>query len=309
MSDKTSAHVPVVKLNDGREIPQIAFGTWKIPEDVCTLQVTQAVELGFSHIDTAQAYRNEAEVGKAIRGFGLHRDDFWVTTKWSGLDGKGPRQSCLESLDKLGLKQIDLYLIHSPRLANENIPGVWEEFESLKKDGLVKSIGVSNFSIADLKVLLYSAKIKPVVNQILFHPYVWEKTRPLVEFMEEHDIKAEAYSALYPLTSQTGGPVDKPVDKIAHKRNLKPEQVLLAWVIAHAGIPITTSSRPDRITSYLSVPHIHLSKSEVESIDEAGKKFHLKHALKEAVRQKGPTVAFASLVVAGWLAADAFGLI
>lgn len=132
-----------VKLNDGRSIPAIGFGSWKIPRDQATSQTDQAIEVGFDHIDTAQVYYNEEEVGQAIKESGLSRKDIWVTTKWSGVDGKGPTQSCHESLEKLGLDYIDLYLIHSPRLVQGDYRGKWEEMEKLVKDGKVKSIGVS----------------------------------------------------------------------------------------------------------------------------------------------------------------------
>ncbi|KAL7414636.1 Aldo/keto reductase [Mrakia frigida] len=266
------AETPKIKLNDGRKIPVIGFGTWKIPIEVAAGQVDQAIELGFSHIDTAQAYRNETEAGQAIRESGLSRDEIWVTTKWSGLDGKGPRQSAEESLEKLGLKYIDLLLIHHPRLANGDIPAAWAEFEKLQADGLVKSIGVSNFEIEDLKILLKDAKVKPVLNQILFHPYVYSSKAPLIEFLAENDIAFEAYSGLIPLTSRPGGPADKPVDAIANRLSIAPEQVLLAWVIAHSGIPITTSSKAERVKNYLQVPFIKLTKEDVASIDAAGKK-------------------------------------
>jgi diketogulonate reductase-like aldo/keto reductase len=132
-----------IKLNDGRSIPAIGFGSWKIPRDQATHQTDQAIEVGFDHIDTAQVYYNEEEVGQAIKESGLARKEIWVTTKWSGVDGKGPTQSCNESLEKLGLEYIDLYLIHSPRLVRGDVRGKWEEMEGLVKEGKVKSIGVS----------------------------------------------------------------------------------------------------------------------------------------------------------------------
>ncbi|ODN75577.1 hypothetical protein, variant 2 [Cryptococcus amylolentus CBS 6039] len=133
-----------VTLNDGRKIPAIGFGTWKVPNDVTAGEVDQAIDIGFDHIDTAQIYGNETEVGQAIKESGLSRKDIWVTTKWSGVDNKSPRQSILESLEKLGLEYLDLYLIHHPRLTKGDIRGTWKEFEGLKKEGFVKSIGVSN---------------------------------------------------------------------------------------------------------------------------------------------------------------------
>jgi len=144
-----------ITLNDGRKIPQIGFGSWKIPKDVCTGQVDQAIDIGFDHIDTAQGtficiascslpvYHNEEEVGQALKESGLARKEYWLTTKWSGLDNKNARQSCEESLEKLGVEYIDLYLIHHPNVTKGDIPGAWKQMEELHKEGKVKSIGVS----------------------------------------------------------------------------------------------------------------------------------------------------------------------
>ncbi|KAJ9104117.1 hypothetical protein QFC19_004101 [Naganishia cerealis] len=261
-----------VKLNDGRIIPGIGFGTWKIPRDVAGDQTQQAIEVGFDHIDTAQVYANEEEAGRGLRDSGLKREKVWVTTKWSGVGDKGVRESCLESLQKLGLDYVDLYLIHHPRLCKGDIEGTWAQFELLKKEGLVKSIGVSNFTVDDLKTLLKTAKIKPVVNQILLHPYVVTQQTPLLEFMQEHDIVPEGYSSLIPLTSKPGGPVDKPVQEIADKYKVAPEQVLLAWSRAKGAIVITTSSRKDRLERYLAAGDIKLTDEQVEAIDKAGAK-------------------------------------
>lgn len=262
-------------LNDGRKIPEIGFGTWKIPQDVCKDQVNQSVEIGFDHIDTAQAYQNEEETGQAIAALGMKREQLWVTTKFSGRLGTGPsavRKSCLESLQKLGLDYVDLYLVHSPRLCDGDIRGTWKEMEKLKKEGLVKSIGVSNFKIHDLKVLLKHADIKPVVNQILYHPYVAASTQPLIDFQDDHDILFEGYSSLIPLTGKPGGPVDKPVQAISERIGLAPEQVLLAWSRAKGAILVTTSSRSDRLTRYLAVGDVQLTDEDIHAIDKAGKK-------------------------------------
>ncbi|WVQ76922.1 hypothetical protein IAR50_006601 [Cryptococcus sp. DSM 104548] len=259
-----------VTLNDGRKIPAIGFGTWKVPNDVTAGEVDQAIDIGFDHIDTAQMYGNESEVGQAIKESGLARKDIWVTTKWSGVDNKSPRQSITESLEKLGLEYLDLYLIHHPRLAKGDIKGTWKEFEGLKKDGLVKSIGVSNFGKDELAELLSHATIKPVVNQILLHPYVISTQAPLLSYLAEQNIVPEGYSSLIPITSKPGGPVDKPVEKIAKRLGKKPEQVLLAWSKAKGAVIVTTSSKKSRLESYLAVGDITLTPENVQAIDEAG---------------------------------------
>ena len=162
MSDRslhcTTMPFHTITLNDGRKIPQIGFGSWKIPKPDAAGQVDQAIEVGFDHIDTAQGgqvlwlkerladsvvYYNEEEVGQAIKESGLARSELWVTTKWSGVEDKSPGQSIDESLEKLGLDYVDLYLIHSPRLAKGDIPGTWKQIEEIHKAGKAKSIGVS----------------------------------------------------------------------------------------------------------------------------------------------------------------------
>jgi len=287
-----------VLLNDGRYLPAIGFGTWKIPKEVCTGEVDQAVEVGFDHIDTAQTYRNEEEVGQAIKELGLARNELWVTTKWSGTDGKQPKQSCAESLEKLGLEYIDLYLIHNPRLCEGDIPGHWKQMEDLYRAGKVKSIGVSNFSVEDLQTLLASCSVKPVVNQILLHPYVIGRTEKLLEFHAQQHIVTEAYSALYPLTSAPGGPVDKPVSKIAEKYSVKPEQVLLAWAKAKKAVILSTSRTKERLEGYLAVGDLDLTDDEVAELDKAGRKGELWEERKKTARSVGRSLLVGAAIVA-----------
>ncbi|KIR62580.1 oxidoreductase [Cryptococcus bacillisporus CA1873] len=264
-----------ITLNDGRKIPAIAFGTWKIPKENTPSQVGQAIDVGFDHIDTAQIYHNEEEVGQAIKESGLSRNELWVTTKWSGVEEKGARQSIKESLDKLGLEYLDLYLIHSPRVTKGDIKGAWKELETLQKEGKTKSIGVSNFNKEQLQELLAHATVKPVVNQILLHPYVITQTAPLLEYLKEQNIVVEGYSTLTPLTSRPGGPVDQPVNQIAKRLSIKPEQVLLAWSRAKGAIPVTTSSKKARLEDYLDVGDITLTEDDIKAIDKAGAKGEL----------------------------------
>jgi len=261
----------LVKLNDGNVIPSIGFGTWKIPVGrETTDQVDQAISIGFSHIDTAQAYRNETEAGLAIRESGLGRDDIFITTKYSGLNGLDIERSIHDSLKNLGVKYIDLYLIHHPGLAVPDIPTAWKKMEDLKNAGLVKSIGISNFNAEEVKILLASAKIKPAVNQILFHPYVYARQLPILEIGAAHNIVTEAYSALTPVTSHRGGPVDKPVKKIAERSGATDDQVLLAWAKAKGVVILTTSSKKYRLEGYLAAGDLVLTHDEIESIDLAG---------------------------------------
>ncbi|KAH9050227.1 Aldo/keto reductase [Lactarius hengduanensis] len=262
-----------IQLNDGNVIPGIAFGTWGIGngQDVID-QVDQGISVGFSHIDTAQSYRNEEEAGIAVRESGLARQDIFITTKYSGLNGLDIETSIQNSLKNLGVTYVDLYLIHHPRLARPDIPTAWAKMEAIKNAGLAKSIGVSNFGVDELEILLASAKIKPAANQILLHPYVYARQAPLLAYASAHGIVSEAYSALIPITHQPGGPVDKPLNEIAQRLGATTDQVLLAWVRAKGAVAVTTSSKKYRLEGYLAAGDLKLSAADIEAIDSAGAK-------------------------------------
>jgi len=260
-----------IKLNDGNKIPAIAFGTGSsmFGKEV-TEYVEQALENGFNHIDTAQVYANESNVGEAIRNEGLDRDDLYITTKYGG--GSIP-DSFEASRKKLGLKQVDLYLIHNPSLVTKNLEVSWREFEKLKDDGAVKSIGVSNFTVSQLKDLLKIAKIKPAVNQIRFHPYNWAENKELLEYSAKHGIITEAYSSLTPITKTPGGPVDSVLKTIGLRLSATPAQVIFAWVKAKGVVIVTTTSKKSRLHEYLEVADLpELTDAEIAAIEEAGAK-------------------------------------
>jgi len=261
----------LIKFNDGNAIPSIGFGTGSIQRgDPTVNQVDQAISIGFSHIDTAQSYRNEAEAGKAIRESGLSRDDIFITTKYSGVDRLDIETSFRNSLKNLGVQQVDLYLIHHPRLAVPDIPTVWKELEGLKDAGLAKSIGISNFQIEQVETLLASAKIVPAVNQILLHPYVYKQQAPLLAYLAEKGIVVEAYSPLIPLTRSPGGPVDKPVKAAAKRLGATNDQILLAWAKAKGAVVLTTSSKKERLEGFIRAGDLVLTDEEIKAIDEAG---------------------------------------
>ncbi|KAI0646243.1 Aldo/keto reductase [Trametes meyenii] len=289
-----------IKLNDGNSIPSVAFGTWTLGGGAqATDYVDQAISVGFSHIDTAQAYRNEAEAGKAIRESGLKREEIFITTKFSGRDGLDIETSIQNSLKYLGVEYVDLYLIHHPRLATPDIPTAWAKLEKIKQDGLAKSIGVSNFGVRDLQILVNSAKIRPAANQILLHPYVHAQQLPIVEFGKAHGIVSEAYSVLIPLTHQKGGPVDKPLNAIASRLNAKPEQVLLAWAKAKGVVVVTSSTKKERLEGYLDAGDLELTTADVAAIDAAGAKGARQQTVRAFVKRAA---------VAGLAAAVAFGV-
>ncbi|THH00029.1 hypothetical protein EW026_g2415 [Hermanssonia centrifuga] len=259
-----------LKLSDGTEIPSIAYGTGSLGKGQGTVdKVDQAISVGFNHIDTAQLYRNEEEAGVALRESGLKREDVYITTKYSGVGGLDIATSIQNSLKNLGVKYVDLYLIHNPRIVPD-IPPAWKAMEKVKADGLAKNIGVSNFTVPQLTILLASAKVKPAANQIRFHPYVLAEQTPVLEFSSKNGIIIEAYSPLTPLTRQPGGPVDAPVKKIADRLKAAPEQVLLAWAKAKGTVVVTTSSNKQRLESYLDAGDLELTSDDIAAIDAAG---------------------------------------
>ncbi|KAF9465988.1 Aldo/keto reductase [Collybia nuda] len=275
-----------IKLNDGHTIPGIAYGTWKMGNGQGPIdQVEQALSVGFNHVDTAQSYRNEAEAGVAIRESGLARGEIFITTKYSGLDGLDIPTSIENSLKNLGVTYVDLYLIHGPQLALPDIPTAWKQMEDIKKQGLAKSIGVSNFGAAELEILLASAKVKPAANQILLHPYVYARQKSTVEFAAKHGILVEAYSSLTPITSLPGGPVDKPLYAIAERLKVTPDQVLLAWVKAKGAVVVTTSSKKSRLEGYLNAGDLQLSSDDIMALEEAGVRGAKQFAAKAYIRK------------------------
>ncbi|OAX38219.1 Aldo/keto reductase [Rhizopogon vinicolor AM-OR11-026] len=251
----------LIDLNSGYSIPNVAYGTGSLGSGQWPIdQITQAFDTGFYHIDTAQLYRNEADVGSAITEFGLERSNIFITTKYSGLNGFDIPSSIRNSLDYLNTSYVDLYLIHNPKLAVPDIPTVWAQMEKVQEEGFARSIGVSNFNEKQLEILLSSARIKPAANQIYLHPYNYQQQSQTLEYAAKHDIVIEAYGALTPVTGEPGGPVDAPLNEIAARLGATTDQVLLAWVKAKGTVAVT----------YLSAGDLELSAEDIKAIDAAG---------------------------------------
>ncbi|KAG1906390.1 NADP-dependent oxidoreductase domain-containing protein [Suillus fuscotomentosus] len=258
-----------VTLNDGNEFPTIAFGTGSTMKfkDVSDY-VGQAIENGFSHIDTAQFYQTETYVGLAIKESGLPRSSLYITTKYSG-PGKS-QQAIHQSLNKIGISYVDLYLVHFPALFSES---VWQELEKMKKDGLTRSIGVSNFTLEDLQKLLKTAVTKPAVNQIRFHPYNYASHKALLEYCSKRNIIVEAYGSLNSITQNPGGPVDAVVNAAAKRIGATPNQVIFSWVRSKGVSIVTTTRSKERLQEYLAVEDLPpLTAEEIAAIDDAGAK-------------------------------------
>ncbi|GAB0133840.1 hypothetical protein EsDP_00002234 [Epichloe bromicola] len=275
---------PTLKLNDGNEIPVLAYGlgtaNYKSDSsfDQRIVDVTkQAIEVGYRHLDGAQVYGNEEELGAAIKESGIPRDQLFVTTKLDG-EKKQPTEEAFEiSLKKLGLDYVDLYLIHTPWFAtsDEDLQKRWADLEAIKASGRARSIGVSNFVQEHLEAILKTARIPPAINQIEFHPYL--QHGDLVAFHKKHNIAVACYAPLVPITKVKGGPVDPIWSELANKYGVSESEIGLRWVIDQGLVAVTTSSKRDRLEGYLAnLPLFFLTNEEITRIAEAGNEKHFR---------------------------------
>ena len=245
------------KLADGNQLPMLGLGVWQVPDGTaCENAVRMALELGYRHIDTAQAYGNEASVGKALRESGVPRDEVFITTKFYP-GGKDPVTDAEQSLRRLGVDRVDLYLVHWPQ---RGPVWAWPGMERALERALTKSIGVSNFSAADLDQVITAGSVAPVVNQIQFS--AMEYRRGLLEACRRHGVTAEAYSPL-----GTGRHLrNKQVKQIAARLSRTPAQVLLRWCLQH-GVPvIPKSTHRERIAENAQVFDFTLSDEDMATL-------------------------------------------
>lgn len=257
--------VPKIKLSSGNRMPTFGFGTWNLTGKECVEATDEALRVGYRMLDTAKIYGNEIEVGEAIRKSSVLREDIFVTTKlWPNDFGYHRALRAFdESLEKLGLEYIDLYLIHWPRNDKEKRQESWRALRELNKRGLSKSVGVSNYTLEHLKEVLTTSNIPPAVNQIEFHPYIYEQQRPILEFCKKHSIAVEAYSPL----SQGHGLDSITVRDVAERTGRTPAQVLLRWAIQHGTVPIPKSAHAERIKENLKVLDFELSGDDMRMLD------------------------------------------
>jgi methylglyoxal/glyoxal reductase len=255
-----------VKLANGVEMPRLGLGVWKAKDgEEVQNAVKAAIQTGYRLIDTAAVYKNEEGVGKAIKESGVSREDLFITTKvWNDDQGyDSTLQAFEESRKKLGLEYIDLYLIHWP--VKGKYKETWKALEKLYEDGLVKAIGVSNFQVHHLKDLLSDAKVKPMVNQVEFHPYLTQKE--LLSYCNEENIQLEAWS---PLMQGEVVRVDV-IKELAEKYGKTPAQIVLRWDLQHGVVTIPKSVKEHRIQENADVFDFELSREDMDKLDALNK--------------------------------------
>ena len=254
-----------VTLNNGVKMPQLGFGVWQVEDNQATTAVAKALEVGYTSIDTAMIYKNEEGVGKAIKETSVPRENLFITTKvWNSDQGyENALKAFDESLARLGLDYVDLYLIHWPTPKFDQYVDTYKALEKLYHDGRVKAIGVCNFEIEHLERLLNECEVKPVLNQVECHPYLSQKE--LKDFCAKHDIFVEAWSPL-----EQGGEVlkDEVILKIAEAHSKSPAQVVLRWHLQNNTIVIPKSVTPSRIEENFNVFDFELTADEMQQIHQ-----------------------------------------
>ncbi|EJF55737.1 Aldo/keto reductase [Dichomitus squalens LYAD-421 SS1] len=287
-----AADIPSFTLNTGYKMPSVGIGVWLGPDgggEVAEQMCKTALQLGYRHIDTAYGYANEEQVGKAIRESGVPREEIFLTTKLPNHHHHRVAESLQESLDKLGVDYVDLYLIHWPQAYTEDNKTIsydesptyidtWRDMERLLGTGKVRSIGVSNFSVKLLEVLLKETTVVPATNQVECHPCL--PSFELKKYCDEKGIVLTAYSPLGRPKEYDGKPVfleDPDIVRIAQAHNSTPGQVALSWGVQRGTVVIPKSENPERIKQNISL--IKLADEDMLAIDAIHKKAGMHRSL------------------------------
>jgi 2,5-diketo-D-gluconate reductase A len=257
--------IPTLPLNDGNSILQLGYGVFKVPPAETERAVSEALEVGYRHIDTAAVYGNEEGVGAAIASSGIPRDELFVTTKlWNDRQsGDEPHRAIDESLQKLRLDAVDLYLIHWPAPRNGAYVNAWEKLVEIRESGKARSIGVSNFLVPHLEEIVAATGVTPAVNQIELHPAY--QRRDLTDWADAHDVRIEAWGPLgqgkYDLF---GLPA---VSAAAEAHGKTPAQAVLRWHLQKGFVIFPKSVRRERLEENFDVADFELTADEVAAID------------------------------------------
>jgi 2,5-diketo-D-gluconate reductase A len=259
------ASIPQLTLNDGHSIPQLGYGVFRVPPADTARAVAEALEIGYRHIDTAAIYGNEEGVGAAIAASGIPREQLFITTKlWNSRhDGEEPHAAIAESLEKLQLDEVDLYLVHWPTPAADNYVHAWQKMIEIRDAGLARSIGVSNHLVPHLERIVAETGVMPAVDQIELHPA--HQQREVTEWAAAHDVRIEAWGPLgqgkYDLF---GAP---PIAAAAQAHGKTPAQAVLRWHLQKGFVVFPKSVRRERLEENLDVLDFELTDAEVAAID------------------------------------------
>jgi 2,5-diketo-D-gluconate reductase A len=247
--------------SDGVQIPQLGFGVWQVADDEAERAVATALRTGYRHIDTASAYENEAGVGRAVRDSDVPREKLFITTKLFNRDHERAEQAFDESLARLGLDYVDLYLIHWPVPSRDRYVQAWRSMEKIYREGRAKAIGVSNFTVGTLTRLMDETEITPAINQIELHPYFQQ--REMRAFNEANGILTEAWSPL----GQGRGLLDDPaLALLGEKHGRTPAQIVLRWHLQLGNVVIPKSVTPSRIRENIDVFEFTLDDEDMAAI-------------------------------------------
>ncbi len=251
-----------IAFHDGRSIPQVGLGVWQVPDDVATSAVQEALKVGYRHVDTAAIYENERGTGAGLRGADVPRDQLFVTTKlWNENQGFDQTLRAFdESLTRLGLDFVDLYLIHWPSPHRGLFVDTWKAFIRLREEGRARSIGVSNFTVEHLDQLISETGVAPVLNQIELHPRFQQ--RDLRHAHAERGIATQSWSPL----GQGQLLTDPVITRIAEKHGKSPAQIIIRWHIDSGLVVIPKSVTPSRIAENIDVFGFQLGADDMEAI-------------------------------------------
>jgi 2,5-diketo-D-gluconate reductase A len=256
--------VPTITLNNQSEIPQLGFGVFQVPPEQTAEVVSQALDVGYRHIDTAQMYQNEQEVGVALKATDIPREELWITSKLNNGYHRpdDARRAFDETLDKLGLEQIDLFLIHwpLPTLYDGDFVSTWRTLTEFVQDGRARSVGVSNFQPAHLDRLVAETGVVPTVNQIAVPPYFTNEAARAASI--RHGIEVEAWSPI----AQGAVLDDEVIGKVAAAHGKTPSQVTLRWHVERGDIVFPKSMHRERMEENFDIFDFELSADEVAAI-------------------------------------------
>ncbi|MGP9536505.1 aldo/keto reductase [Brachybacterium sp. AOP43-C2-M15] len=258
--------VPALPLPDGTTIPQLGYGVFLVENEIAADVTDRALAAGYRHVDTATRYDNEEGVGRALRNAAVPREDLFVTTKlWNDAHAHDDAiAACEASLDRLGLDQVDLYLVHWAAPSQGRYVEAWRALIEIRERGLARSIGVANYPLPQLEEAIDATGVAPAVHQIELHPYFQQ--RELREFHARHGIVTESWG---PLGQGKSDLLENPaITDVAAAHDASPAQVVLAWHLAHGLVTIPKSVTPSRIVENLAAAELTLTAEELAAIDD-----------------------------------------